>query len=301
MIALDKIAFVLGAKDPEMDMIESILLSLGLRYEYAIIAGERVHPSSAYSATNNVTANSIFIECNVIGNRASIRIDHHNKGDYGFSMGWDQFLEASSIGQLFKFLLTQDTARIADEFELEMSESNSIAGNYEFVNGRWTLTIDGNSFIIPERIVTMAAIDHCSADAYKGLCAGVSMVELLTMRIESLSRELGLEFDNTRTKLNLYLEMLNDNKSQEILDLTSLELGIGYTPDYLILREAAIIISQPVAVITKNNNSCNGKLMLLGLTEVQVEKFLIEKSFNNYILSDVFGVPKRGYAGGMLN
>ena len=41
--------FFLGAKDPEMDRIEEILIEHNMAYKYAMINNIRVHPGNAYN------------------------------------------------------------------------------------------------------------------------------------------------------------------------------------------------------------------------------------------------------------
>lgn len=80
-MTLDDFTFVLGAKDPEMDMIEDrIIVPLGLRAEYARVNGFRVHPGNAYQADHTVDGKLVLVECG--GELLSGReVDHHRPGD----------------------------------------------------------------------------------------------------------------------------------------------------------------------------------------------------------------------------
>ena len=108
--------FLLGAKDPEMDIIESILKALNYKYEYAKVNGNRVNPSNAYEADNKFSPkqNIVYIECNIksFHYKPFLLIDHHNIHDYGFKKNYNEYLEASSIGQFLKIILPQ-TLRLA--------------------------------------------------------------------------------------------------------------------------------------------------------------------------------------------
>lgn len=127
---------------------------------------------------------------------------------------------------------------------------------------------------------------------------------MVSERIHSLSDSLKLAKEVVKEKLHSFQNYFTEAKQAynilNILDLTHLELGVGYTEDYLILRETAIINNMPIAVLTKNEVNGGQKLMLLSLTEKQVEDFLATGEFNGLKVKEPFGVPVRGYAGGML-
>lgn len=300
---LRKIKFVLGAMDPEMEVIKTVLDTVGANYEFAILNGALVNPTNAYECGNELgEAEKIcFIECRNPQIIEFISIDHHNKGDYGYKLGANKFLEASSIGQLLSFL--------ANNFQQEFNLLNFIgfigekSTGYSFNNkmNMWVLGCGLVSFLIPEQYVVVAATDHCSGEAYRGNCKGISFDMLLNDRIHSLSSNLQIAKDLLKEKLNSFTNFFRETKSVfSILDLTHLELGVGYSEDYLILREAAILNNRLIAVITKNELNGGRKLMLLSLTESQVEDFLESGVFGNLKVKEPFGVPVRGYAGGML-
>lgn len=146
--------FILGAPDPEMEEIERLLRDKALPYGYAFSRGRRVHPASAYEADHiepvfgNVAGDTVAIECGGPPIRATIRLDHHNPGDPGYGREPEEYLEASSLGQLLTLLGDEPTPR--------------------------------------QRLI--AAADHCLASAYAGRCPGVDPQELLHFRAEERAR-----------------------------------------------------------------------------------------------------------------
>jgi len=151
--------WVLGAQDPEMNKIEHIVRSHGERVEYARIAGERVHPGNAYRFQEPVAEHGtqfLLVECapapaNPVQN--PIVFDHHRALDPGYGRPPEQFLEASSIGQVMA--------------ELERLE---VIG-------------DRDELLRDHDVLFVAAADHCLEAAYRGRCPGVSPDELMRWRL----------------------------------------------------------------------------------------------------------------------
>lgn len=149
---LEKIKFILGSMDPEMELIKTVLDTVGANYELAIDTnGALVNPTNAYECVNTVgEAEKIcFVECRNPQIIEFISIDHHNKGDYGYLLGAKDFLEASSIGQLIKFL--------AKNFELEFDKLNFVGFYSKKQKNKKTIicfkTINGYYLLIIEHIL----------------------------------------------------------------------------------------------------------------------------------------------------
>ena len=142
--------FVLGARDPEMQEIEAVLIQHGIPFVYATLQGRRVASCTAYKATGVSSAlpetyDVIFVECEVMGLPYSSIIDHHRPGDPGYGMPPERFMEGSSLGQLLAML--------------------------------------GKVPSLEQRV--MAAADHCLAKAYQGRCPGVTSDQLALWRQKS--------------------------------------------------------------------------------------------------------------------
>lgn len=172
--------FVLGASDPEMSAIETLIREAGALAIYAVDDdGQRVTPRSAYSAARTsddaalhraCTGQLVYtVECGP-GPNASwawlrtglvpgretesdcsalvLRIDHHRPGDPGYGQPSANYLCASSIGQVW-LALGRDLADM------------------------------------PADLRMVAAADHCLGAAYRGGCPGIDADALLDWRISS--------------------------------------------------------------------------------------------------------------------
>mgnify|MGYP006912946956 CR=1 FL=1 len=129
--------WILGAADPEMEAIETLLRACGERVEHALVRGERVSPAEAYrarlspSADLRDVAEVYLVECDLVGNEIAHidsvrRVDHHRPGDPGYGQPPAEFLSASSIGQVIEILAhTRSTSNLM---------------NYDVVldNAQWT-------------------------------------------------------------------------------------------------------------------------------------------------------------------
>lgn len=105
-----KRVWILGAPDPEMEAIESLLRECGETVIYATSEdGRRVHPSNAYRCpVPEVPEDSTVYAVECIGELPEewARIDHHRAGDPGFGRPPKDFMAASSIGQVIAELAT---------------------------------------------------------------------------------------------------------------------------------------------------------------------------------------------------
>jgi len=297
------IKFILGSKDPEMLSIEKILKKIGYEYEYAMKNGYLCNPTNSYECDNVIDKNSyniiIFIECehmNTIEN--CIFIDHHRIGDYGYALDYRNFLEASSIGQLYKYILTNDVKAIG-KLDLKTEIIKCESNYFYYLDNNWYLNVKNFSVRIPEEIVLTAAIDHCLSDAYNDMCKGVSKNEIFDRQMKDIMQKYSISKYELAKLSEFYLSYIKEDQ-EEIIDLTHLDLGIGYSLQYILLREVSLFNDKSIAVKSKNEHSNEDKLMLLGLKKCQVDSFLKKKRFSNLKLENHFGVPTRGYAGAII-
>src|SRR5690606_24298985 len=150
--------WILGAPDPEMELIEKLLVKCGESVVYATDAtGQRVHPGTAYRCpVPEVPEGSTVyaVECIDVLPAGWRRIDHHRPGDPGYGRPPSDFLAASSVGQV---LIELDRLGVADR----LSDKDIIEA------------------------ILAAAADHCLAAAYKGECPGVDPDKLMRWRVET--------------------------------------------------------------------------------------------------------------------
>lgn len=93
--------WMLGAADPEMQAIEGLLRAAGENVAYAVGSdGKRVHPGNAYQCV--AVEGTHWVECSPEKGppEGSVVIDHHRPGDPGYGRPPEEFLAASSLGQV---------------------------------------------------------------------------------------------------------------------------------------------------------------------------------------------------------
>lgn len=215
--------WILGAADPEMEMIEALLRECGERVVHATVDGRRVHPGNAYRADIpqqreplGVAGTVYLVECDGErwqqgdddGEPAVVRIDHHRPGDGGYGRPPSEFLSASSIGQVIAEL-----ARLG-RLPMWLGTQDNSPGTVGREVGEWTDSIsrgarasacgedageppaivtesdDGEGEgpyvrLVPYELVLTAAADHCLAAAYRGECPGVDPDALMRWRAET--------------------------------------------------------------------------------------------------------------------
>lgn len=154
---MNKLVFVLGAPDPEMEEIERVVRAQGHEVRYACYGGGRVRPENAYRAVDvdaPIPAGLplVFVECEVAGLKYDTLVDHHRPGDPGYNGLPQDYLKSSSLGQVLSLLGLEPT---------------------------------------PEQRI-IAAADHCPTQAYRGECPGVDPLELARWRTHSRAVRRGI-------------------------------------------------------------------------------------------------------------
>ncbi len=198
---MSNLLFILGGSDPEMALIERLAREAGEKVVYACVGNDRVHPGNAYKADNISDCldldgyKIVLVECDLPGWFSGdpapevVVVDHHRKGDPGYGKLPEEFLAASSIGQVLSVLA--DEVDLPSEFATEgwLDDAHGIMRDMR--DRRTTSMGETVEFsepwgIIPTKEVLMtAAADHCLEPAYRGKCPGVDPDELMKWRAES--------------------------------------------------------------------------------------------------------------------
>lgn len=279
--------FILGAADPEMNTIENLLGSYDIRFEYAQANGKRVHPGNAYQADQvilEVGETAVLVECQPKavtfedGFPAEvIRIDHHRPGDPGYGRKPAEYWEASSIGQVFRFL------------ELAPSREAKV----------------------------IAAADHCLTAAYAGQCPGIDPDGLMEWRMRSRAAfqkrpvewvlvDVRAAMEQIRTAPIIYLMPCTGGGTYEHQTRCGCrEAGTGFYPVADLrgpaiseLPEAAARMGR--AILAGPLNCPDGrKKIILQSAGVETIKAWLEGTGPDDVI-DRYGDPERGFAGGYL-
>jgi hypothetical protein len=173
--------WMLGAADPEMEAIEALLLECGERVTYATADGHRVTGGTAYRA-DPVPGATHWVECESPGQAREVIIDHHRPGDPGYGRPPAEFLLASSIGQVIAALIDAGVSfprGVGRGLAMEIT-----VPGWRF-DGEWMYEGAGaRIYLRLDRLFTAAA-DHCLGAAYRGECPGVDPDELMRWRVET--------------------------------------------------------------------------------------------------------------------
>lgn len=158
---------ILGASDPEMSAIETLLRKCGVWVLHAAVSGTRAHPSNAYRAdglldgTREVVlirrmdqqpVHVLAVECDgpavhrclacgttdvestddFCGDAHEwarvMRADHHHPGDPGFGRPPSEFMSASSLGQVISWLARQGILHLAKFTSFRVSNTGGATG-----------------------------------------------------------------------------------------------------------------------------------------------------------------------------
>jgi len=203
--------WIMSSSDPEMETIEGLLREAGERIIYALGPdGARVRAADAYrvaALSEPIPAGSVVyrVECDgpAIPPDAVV-IDHHRPGDPGYGRPPEEFLPASSIGQVIAELARQENLPAVWRCKGQGLESAPIGcvkwnpyGPYWHVGITpadasrrlsWGELLFAHSLVLPNDIVLTAAADHCLGAAYRGECPGVDPDALMRWRAESRAR-----------------------------------------------------------------------------------------------------------------
>ena len=297
---MENTLFVLGAHDPEMKKIEEILFLLGYSFSHALQGSERSNVSNAYASSHFdfFESSIIYVECNAVHqSNKEVVIDHHNEGDFGYALDYTDFVEASSLGQFFKYIVMNDFEYVTTLLQLNVTPKKERLEEHMYYDNGWFLDTEMGTVLIPEDIVLLAGIDHCLIDAYKGKCLGIDTNDLFNVRLKQISKDLSLPLSHLLGLVENYSNKLK--YFGKILDFTDMKLGKAiYSPEYLILRELSISKNVPIAVKVEFDDL--EKIMFLSLEKNEVQDILDNKEFNGIKLENMFGVPNRGYAGGFI-
>lgn len=229
-----KTLWVLGASDPEMERIRAVLTEHGEHVVAAHVthrptgALRPVRPAEAYNAgvvagdsgpplIRGEYARMVLVECSgrsivdaePAWGGAVERVDHHKPGDPGYGGRPNDFLPASSLGQVLSLLGARHGSEHGPLGRWESPTRRLLAtpegGEYAFEHGSWHLGVRGTGggsdglddgyrclgtgyarwVRVPEELVLAAAADHCLGAAYAGECPGVDPDTLMRWRVAS--------------------------------------------------------------------------------------------------------------------
>lgn len=274
--------------------------------------GKPVHPGVAYQADAidpPLPPDCVVwrIECDgpALAGLDVVVIDHHRPDDPGYGRGPEEFLPASSIGQVISLL-----GRVADYpttwQRIAVPRHPHWCGALSLHDGRWaarTTSVHGDpgydrddeatAAVISDTLVAAAAADHCLEAAYRGRCPGVEPDALMRWRAESRA-----EFQRRPVS-----DVLGDIEAarQKLRDAIAGRAAGGCHWDAAEsipeLPEAAAREGIPFIADMADRDG-RTKVVLQAAPPALVERFLAGGIVPGLI--DMYGDPARGFAGGYI-
>lgn len=329
--------WILGASDPEMEMIEELLRACGEEVIHALDdRGERVHPGNAYRCpTPEVPdgATVYAVECIDTLPEGWVRIDHHRPGDPGYGRSPEEFLPASSIGQVIAELARlgrlPPAPRQAGGISSSIYDDGWDRGFPSWVPwqrghqlsvgtpGQWVLRGYRGLWAVGEAVesprhylvayvptdfILAAAADHCLAHAYAGECPGVNPDALMRWRVEQRARFQGRSVDDVLADVEAAREVLWEVPLVELSASLVGSHAVVYDlrgRDFPELPEAAA--REGVAYLaTVTERDGRRKVVLGGHTTPAVVRAFMEHWAPAHGLMDIYGDPARGFAGAYM-
>lgn len=312
----EDLSVLLGAADPEMQAIENLLRDCGIQYFYATVGGVRVRPGNAYQADGYVTPDGVtvaimpedwagfivLVECNTGSRYPKIIIDHHRPGDPGYGKGPAEFWRASSLGQVVTLLESLQILR------WDHDAKPSLAG--------W-VSAGGVPVLFEQEAHLCAAADHCLAAAYRDECPGVDPDELMKWRVRSRAEFQGRPESEVLRDIEAARIALRDADQIPLghIDAYGVCTGCGcnVAEDYCICPRVTDMRGQHVpelpeasaregmCFIADGLQDCDGRIKVVcqSGTPEQIRAFM-EVWAPAQGLTDIYGDPARGFAGGYL-
>lgn len=323
--------WILGAADPEMEAIHDLLTAAGESVVYAVgDDGQRVHPGNAYkgegvnSDVSPEWGRVYLVECDGIHLRDACGpgrefrvIDHHREGDAGYGRPPEEFLAASSIGQVVSELAGLDRLPWAKS----VGQPGILPGEIRWTDhggsGWAVFGRDANGpwkSMIPDAVIWAAAADHCLEAAYRGRCPGVDPDALMAWRVESRAAHQGrapeevmADVEEARMALRCAVVTGVDPQSGAVGDQYMTDDPATWVRrEYADLRGRVRIPELPEAaaregipfIATVSDRDGREKVVLQAAPPDLVERFLGGRLVSG--LKDVYGDPARGFAGGYI-
>lgn len=313
---------ILGAPDPEMHDIETLLCAAGIRCLYAqrreIKPGsvfQRVHPGNAYRANRFESADGraidprgafLLIECDGEVLRHHLRfassitkIDHHRPDDPGYGVPPNDYMRGSSLGQVVSYLAANGLLPI-NKFRRVYRPSGAphpkksrpgdiLYGRGVFVRLPNQPNTEGPNEVwaaVPQSILLTAAADHCLHAAYRGECHYVTPETLLRLRLRQRAKHQRRPVRDVAADVGAARAWLRNQPEL----IPHAENPIPELPEAAACEGRAFTAAIPAP---------NGvtKIVLQGADPDTIRNWLAEQSARG---REIYGDPERGFAGAYL-
>jgi hypothetical protein len=300
--------WILGAPDPEMELIEHILRRAEEHFAYATIAGARVAPDDAYRADGAhrpdgedvpVSPMTILVECAFTspptrGGEVMV-IDHHRPGDPGYGRPPAEYLSASSIGQVAAILWRCALCGAVLDLHGRSGPDGEPPRGLDSTMDLWPEHRPSRA--LADEIMLAAAADHCLAAAYRGECPGVEPDTLMRWRAYSRARF------QRRTVGAVLVDI--ERARAALREAPELVLGPGVTARNMIGQKVAELpeaaAREGLCFVSALDPSPDGrsKVVCQSGSPEQIQAFM-QAWAPAHGLQDIYGDHARGFAGGYM-
>jgi hypothetical protein len=252
--------FILGALDPEMHTIETLLAGVKRHFVHARLNGRRVVSGNAYvadalSGAIDWTQPVVWVECSVPALRCEQHAvaDHHKPGDPGYGLPAECYWQGSSLGQVCTLL------------QIGQNKPLSI----------------------------IAASDHCLNHAYQGLCPGVEPVEVRQSRVATRAQFQRISQQQMINKIDAAIAVIKGLPTIDIGGYPFKDAMDRFVPE---LPEASAMLNMPIIYTRREPRLGLTKVGVLNGTAPALKAWMKWASEQSYLMQ-LYGDPDRGYAG----
>ena len=316
-----KYTFVLGAIDEEMTQISKLIRQLPASMtmvRYATVNGTGVTSSNAYQADytqdialavefgqlrENEKGKLVLVECGFSLDQVKLTgkgvkvLDHHREGDWGFDRPARDAIRASSLGQFLRFLAQENLLKfLKDATLLPVTEATSTvkkqAGLVSIEKGQLQVTGYQGIYVLPIDLAYIAALDHNPGAVYQGNVPGLNPAKAVAFRNELRAKFKGItvaELDKLmrRARAMMRKAPVVDIAGKPVVDLR----GMKVPDSHEVSAQDGIAVMY--SLMDKSGRKKEG---IIGATEDVIDVWMSTAEFGG--LSDIYGAPARGYAGG---
>jgi len=318
---VDNYIFIFGAGDEEMSRTVALVRQLPAAttfLRFATVDGIGVIPSNAYEADytseialavefavhrelrDGAVTTIVLVECGfnpdqvVLAGKNVVVLDHHREGDWGFDRPPREAIQASSLGQLLRFFALKKLLGFVKEArKLPATEVTGFRpGQVTAVDGRLLVTSFNGTYELPVELAYVAALDHNPGAVYQGKVPGLDGRTAVALRNGLRAKFKGitiLELDKLMRRARAMMRgaPVVTIAGEPVVDLRGMKV-----PD-----SHEVSAQDGVAVMySLMDRSGRKKEGIIGASENVIDVWMSTSQVSG--LSDLYGAPARGYAGG---
>ncbi len=318
---VENFILIFGAEDEEMRRNVALARQLPVSttfVRFATVDGVGVTSSNAYLAdfTQDIAlaiefavarelkdgsvTTIVLVECGFnpdqvkLAGKNVVVLDHHREGDWGFSRPAREAIQASSLGQLLRFFaLKKLLGYVKEARKLPAAEVTGFqAGQVVAVDGRLLVTSFNGTYELPVELAYVAALDHNPGAVYQGKVPGLNPGKAVAFRNELRAKFKGITVAELNKLMYRARAMMRNAPVVDIAGKPVLDLRGMKVPD-----SHEVSAQDGVAVMySLMDRSGRRKEGIIGASEDVIDVWMSVAEQSG--LSDMYGAPARGYAGG---